>query len=66
MNLTFNTSCSVISGNVILVALKKMLQDFAVFMGFAVICFTGIFWALLTLGKGTWTARSILWLMARK
>ncbi|CED84198.1 Uncharacterized conserved protein [Phaffia rhodozyma] len=56
---------TVIRGKVIVLALKKMMVDFVLFMMLALTCFTGIFYALITLGKSTWTARSLAWLMAQ-
>lgn len=34
-------------------------------MSFAVLCFSGIYYSLLTLGHETWTAKSLLWLFSQ-
>jgi hypothetical protein len=48
-----------VQGNVLIIALKKMLYDFAIFMGFAAVTFSGFFFALQALGS-EWTNKSIM------
>ncbi|KAL7417287.1 hypothetical protein BDY24DRAFT_438375 [Mrakia frigida] len=55
---------SFVQNHVIIIALKAMMHDFVKFMAFAVICFSGFFFALSTLGS-EWTSKSIIWLMAQ-
>jgi hypothetical protein len=43
--------------NVVIIALQAMLLDFARFMSLAVLCFTGIWFALAVLGQETWSKR---------
>ncbi|KAG2362718.1 hypothetical protein BDR07DRAFT_1450997 [Suillus spraguei] len=56
-------------------ALRAMTAEFIFFIGIAVVCFSGIFLTLYTLGNslltfpiqasGTWTMRNIAWLMVQ-
>lgn len=43
--------------NVVIIALKQMLLDFVVFMSLALLCFSGIFFALTFLGAETWSKK---------
>lgn len=55
-----------IQDNVILLALKAMLADFAFFMGLAAVCFSGFlytFWSLSD--RSEWTAGRIIWIMLK-
>ena len=53
-----------VQGNVLLIALKRMLRDFALFMGFAAVTFSGFFFALKALGS-EWTSKSIMCVLGR-
>ncbi|TDL25527.1 receptor-activated Ca2+-permeable cation channel [Rickenella mellea] len=54
-----------IKNNVIILALRGMIAEFVFFMGVAAVCFSGLLFTLWMLASGTWTIKSIAWLMVQ-
>ncbi|KAF9223526.1 hypothetical protein BS17DRAFT_802561 [Gyrodon lividus] len=52
-----------ITNNVVVLALRAMISEFVFFICIAATCFSGILLTLYMLASGSWSARSIAWLM---
>ncbi|KAG8886401.1 hypothetical protein FRB97_004936 [Tulasnella sp. 331] len=54
-----------ISNNVVIVALRVMIVQFALFIGVAATCFSGLLFTLWKLSGDEWTLKKIAWLMVQ-
>ncbi|KAL5504342.1 hypothetical protein ACEPAH_8416 [Sanghuangporus vaninii] len=55
-----------IKNNVVILALRGMIVEFAFFMCVAAVCFSGLLFTLWTLAdKNQWTLKKIIWLMVQ-
>ncbi|BGP06427.1 Calcium channel YVC1 [Rhodotorula toruloides] len=56
---------SLLRGNVILLALSKMIREFSLFMGLAFLTASGFLCTFRILSRGTWDVGHIAWLMLK-
>ncbi|KAG9039905.1 hypothetical protein FRB95_004377 [Tulasnella sp. JGI-2019a] len=54
-----------ISNNVVIVVLRTMIVQFALFIGVAATCFSGLLFTLWKLSGDDWTLKKIAWLMVQ-